>query len=322
MAEYKIGSKGEEVIRIQERLNKKGLYLGPLDGIFGGGTGAAVKQFQKMKRLEVDGVVGPETWKALFAEDMSEPSILSRPLDYKTVALSGSFETGKGIPDCFAGLSGDFDGQGISFGVLQWNFGQDSLQPLLKDMIARHPKVIRGIFQADYDVLVKALDADKQELMTFSRSIQDPVKHFLYEPWRGMLKALGRTEEFQDIQVRYASRLYKAALKLCSEYGLWSQRAAALMFDIKVQNGSISEFVKTRIFSEFKGLPTDLGDEEIEVQKMRIIANRRAEAANPRWIEDVRARKLCCANGGGLVHGINFDLGGQFGIGLVRYDNA
>ena len=100
MAEYKIGSKGEEVIRIQEQLNKKGLYLGPLDGIFGGGTGAAVKQFQKMKGLGVDGVVGPETWKALFAEDMSEPSILFRPLDYKTVALSGSFETGKGIPDC------------------------------------------------------------------------------------------------------------------------------------------------------------------------------------------------------------------------------
>ena len=32
-----------------------------------------------------------------------------------------------------AGLSGDFDGQGLSFGVLQWNLGQGSLQPLLAD---------------------------------------------------------------------------------------------------------------------------------------------------------------------------------------------
>jgi len=33
----------------------------------------------------------------------------------------------------------------------------------------------------------------------------------------------------------------------------------------------------------------------------------------------VRARKLCIANGGGVVHGINFDLDGQFGIGLREF---
>ena len=52
---------------------------------------------------------------------------------------------------------------------------------------------------------------------------------------------------------------------------------------------------------------------------MRIVANRRAEAANPAWVEDVRARKLCIANGYGVVHGIPYDLEGQFGIGLARY---
>jgi hypothetical protein len=49
---------------------------------------------------------------------------------------------------------------------------------------------------------------------------------------------------------------------------------------------------------------------------MRIVANRRAEASNPRWVEDVRARKICCANGGGRVHGIPYDLEKQFGIRL------
>jgi len=48
------------------------------------------------------------------------------------------------------------------------------------------------------------------------------------------------------------------------------------------------------------------------------VANRRAEAANPAWIEDVRTRKLCIANGSGVVHGIPYDLEGQFGIGLTR----
>jgi hypothetical protein len=37
---------------------------------------------------------------------------------------------------------------------------------------------------------------------------------------------------------------------------------------------------------------------------MSIVANRRAEAANPRWVDDVRVRKLCIARGEGAVHGI------------------
>lgn len=317
---YKLGSKGDEVRKIQERLKALGYYRGPVDGEFGGGTEAAVKAFQGAKRLEVDGVAGPITWNAIFKEEIQESSIISKPIGYKVLAMTGSFETGKGIPECFAGISGDFDGQGMSLGVLQWNFGQDSLQPLLKDMIKRHPSIVKSIFQSNHDVLVNALNSDKQELMVFMRSIQHPVNHFIYEPWRGMFKSLGRTEEFQNIQLKYAKGLYQSALKLCSEYGLWSERAAALMFDIKVQNGSISNLVKARIISELKGLPKDLPKEELEAHKMRIVANRRAEAANPRWVEDVRARKLCCANGGGFVHGIDYDLEGQFGIRLKEKD--
>ncbi|MBM4140402.1 MAG: peptidoglycan-binding protein [Nitrospira sp.] len=316
MAVFKIGSKDSEAIKIQERLKALGHYRGPIDGIFGGGTEVAVKAFQKGRGLKVDGQVGPITWKALFDEEIAEPSIIAKPMDYKCLALTGSFETGKGIPECFAGLSGDFDGQGMSFGVLQWNFGQDSLQPLLKDMINRHSDVMQSIFHESYGILLEALTSDKEEIMSFVRSIQHPVKHYIYEPWRGMFKSLGRTEEFQGLQLKYANGLYKSALKLCSEYGLWSERAVALMFDIKVQNGSISSLVKTRILNDFKNLPADLSEEEIEVYKMRIVANRRAEAANPRWVEDVRARKLCCANGGSIVHGINYDLDGQFGIRL------
>ncbi len=316
MATYRVGSKGPEVLQIQTRLKTLALYNGPLDGEFGGGTEAAIKAFQKSNKLEIDGQVGAITWKALFNRKIPDPAIVSKPADYKCLALTGAFETGVGIPECFAGISGDFDGQGLSFGVLQWNFGQDSLQPLLKDMIKNNKKIVKSIFQDHYDVLVEALNADKHELMQFARSIQHPVKHFVFEPWRGMFKALGRTEAFQAIEQQYASGLYKSALQLCSDYGLKSERGVALMFDIKVQNGSINKLVQAQIQRDFATLPAGLSNEDAEVEKMKIIANRRAEASNPLWVEDVRARKLCIAKGGGTIHGITYELETQFGISL------
>lgn len=55
----KRGAKGEDVRRIQARLN-----VG-VDGIFGPQTEQAVKDFQASRGLVVDGVVGPRTWEAL-----------------------------------------------------------------------------------------------------------------------------------------------------------------------------------------------------------------------------------------------------------------
>ncbi len=316
MVLYKRGSKGKEVEKIQRKLKKLGYYLGAIDGDFGGGTESAVKRFQRDNNLKIDGIVGEKTWKALFNKKIPKPKIEKEPLIYRCLALTGTFETGKGIPECFTGITGDFDGQGISFGVLQWNFGQNSLQPLLKEMIQKHRELIEQIFNEYFPVLETALNSSKEELMEFARSIQHPVRHFIYEPWRGMFKTLGRTKEFQDIEVKYAQNLYKKALNLVNEYELWSERAVALMFDIKTQNGSINLITKHQIFADYFNLPEYLSKEELEIEKMKIVANRRAEASNPRWIEDVRKRKLCIANGKGEVHGIHFDLSEQFGINL------
>jgi hypothetical protein len=245
--------------------------------------------------------------------------IAKKPLAYRCLALTGSFETGKGVPECFAGLGGDFDGQGLSLGALQWNFGQNSLQPLLLEMIKKHPKIIKDIFGTHFDTLQKALNSDRQKLMTFARSIQHPVKHFVYKPWKGMFRSLGRKQEFQNIQVNHSNKLFKSALRLCKEYELWSERALALMFDIRVQNGTISKSVKTKILREFKKLPGNLTKEEQEIRRMKVVANRRAAASNHKWRKDVRARKLCCANGKGTVHGVDYDLERQYGIGLREY---
>ena len=61
----KNGSTGAEVKAIQETLKDRGLYSGSIDGIYGSGTQAAVKKFQKQQGLTADGIAGPLTLKRL-----------------------------------------------------------------------------------------------------------------------------------------------------------------------------------------------------------------------------------------------------------------
>ena len=319
MPTYRVGAKGPEVLRIQAQLKSDGFYLGPVDGIFGGGTESAVRQFQKAHRLTVDGQVGHNTWAALFPDvAIPAPAVLRESVQFRCMALTGSFETDCSFPDCFAGLSGDFDGQGLSFGVLQWNLGQGSLQPLLQNLVATHSDVVESVFGQNYAEFNAMLVAPKSKQLEWARSVQN-LKRSVNEPWRGHFKTLGRQQLFQDIQVQFATRLFNSATSLCKDFGLTSTRAAALMFDIKAQNGSISERIKSQITGDFGRINPVLSSEEAEVERLRIIANRRAAAAKASWVEDVRARKLTIANGQGTVHGNFYDLKQQYGLGLEPF---
>lgn len=62
------GCKGESVKALQILLIGNGYSCGSwgADGDFGAGTDKAVKAYQKAKKLEVDGIVGPATWAKLL----------------------------------------------------------------------------------------------------------------------------------------------------------------------------------------------------------------------------------------------------------------
>jgi hypothetical protein len=64
-ATIRAGSAGDLVIWAQEHLLAAGQKVA-VDGGYGPLTVAAVKNFQSMHRLSVDGVIGPQTWSALF----------------------------------------------------------------------------------------------------------------------------------------------------------------------------------------------------------------------------------------------------------------
>lgn len=59
------GSKGSKVKTLQRRLEVRGLEPGPVDGVFGRRTMAAVKKFQEEQGLIATGIVDEPTWRAL-----------------------------------------------------------------------------------------------------------------------------------------------------------------------------------------------------------------------------------------------------------------
>ena len=61
----KHGSSGQAVRAAQTQLNVHGYGL-KTDGAFGANTKSAVTAFQKKHRLQMDGVVGPQTWRTLL----------------------------------------------------------------------------------------------------------------------------------------------------------------------------------------------------------------------------------------------------------------
>ena len=64
----KIGSKGDDVKKLQEKL---GLTA---DGIFGNGTATKVKEWQAANGLTADGIVGDGTWSKMFGTTTAQPA--------------------------------------------------------------------------------------------------------------------------------------------------------------------------------------------------------------------------------------------------------
>jgi peptidoglycan hydrolase-like protein with peptidoglycan-binding domain len=320
---YQAGMKGPETGRIQQRLIELGRLAGTTTDSFDDRTTAAVHEFQTAARLQADGRVGDGTWHALLGEPHAPcPGLMGADLLPRCIAVTGVFETSTPPPDCYAGVTGNFDGMGISFGVLQQNIGSKSLQPMLRRVKNEHPALIASIFgSTDGDEIAGIIRLDEKTAAGFERQMDwarglNDQNNRITEPWRRNFRTLGGTPEYIAIQRDAAEELFNRALGACREFGLTSERAVAVLFDVMTQNGGIPIECARNIRDRLSGLPATPEGGPHEVAVLEIIAVERAKFSRPEFQDDVRSRKLSLAHGEGTVHGDFFDLDGQYGIGL------
>jgi len=237
----------------------------------------------------------------------------------RVVSLTIAFEQGGVSPaEYFGTVSGDFDGQGLSFGILQWNLGSCSLQPLLAAFRRRDDARFRAIMETEADFVEQLIGAPCDEALSLARRVMLDTDGQVQEAWITRFHTLGRERVFQEVQVQYLLPHVQKAYSLAEAFGFHSERAVALFFDILVQNGGIPPLVRTQYEQDIQEGEHFLGRPLNEVERMQILANRQAEAANPKWADTVRARKLTIVQGEGSVNGISYNLD-TLGIGLRDY---
>jgi len=151
--------------------------------------------------------------------------------------VTGGFET-DGNP--WAGVSNDFDNQGISCGILQWNIGQGSLQPLVKacgeTAVTKYmPSYGAEFWNACHDSIAKGL-AVVRSWQPNQKLKSDVMKE---------LRALFGSPEMVEQQMATSRKVGETSMKLASRWanelrsGDPQLKEFCLFFDLVTQSGGM-----------------------------------------------------------------------------------
>jgi hypothetical protein len=253
-------------------------------------------------------------------------------LDYKSllelcVQVSGSFENAGGAS--YTTITGNFDGQGLSVGVLQWNAGQGTLQTLLQNIGARMGwDKAQTFFSSDIHHLAVLAPAD---------AIQFCLDHYIEN---GTTKvdpgALAKWQTFLNqpesiaAQVEIATngplmRAEALVAKFCPDY-TDRVRPYAFFFDLVTQSGGMQN--KRGHVDPYSGTPDMTGVLAYTMQNHAPVASMwtsvvsgddlaklllyyaymRSMLSDPQYVWDALSRRGAIACRTGIVHGAKIDF--------------
>lgn len=253
--------------------------------------------------------------------------------DFLTAGLkiTGHFEDSA---DPLAAVSGNFDGQGISLGVLQWNIGSNSLQPIVRFLGKAAVTATMPQFGGD---LWNACNTTVTAGLSIVRAWQPDNK--LPTACFNELKAFVRAQPFQTRQMTVARTVGNTAWNTANDWAAKrglntvSKKDFCWFYDVYTQNGgpksltvkNVNDFIANHgansaedLVCDWLALRQDDNHGAIDSRKnaslwrngvgdnnlfLFIASYLRVQLANPMWQSDAMNRKGTIVLGIGWVHG-------------------
>lgn len=355
----RFGSAGEWVEKVQEALGRNGFsFLAP-NREFGRDTLEAVMRFQAQEfgAGQADGVVGPNTAGALGLEwppyeversgrSAAAPRQLAAevpapdevPDEWRAAAarITPGFEV---AGDPYLGVSGDFDGMGVSCGALQWNIGKGSLQPMVRAVTEAR---VAALMPELGPQMWRACTSNVSAGLSIVRAWQTGAK--LTPVARSELRALMGSPEMRAQQDMKIEALARRALAAAERWATSAGRARATkreflwFFDLLTQNGGL-EGLTAAVVQDFIEQNAEVGAASVVCDfleklggasghikdahknaglwrgvtaplalELLVLSYLRSGSASPRWRHVVLNRKGTLAVGGGWVNSSKRDF--------------
>jgi hypothetical protein len=154
------------------------------------------------------------------------------------LAVTGHFEDSE---NPLAAVTDDFDGMGVSLGVLQWNFGSMSLQPIA---LAAGETAIRKTMPAIGGDFLRACTLPVKQCLALVRTWQP--NSALTPAARAELRRFAGSDAFVAQQIKAASKVAAAAYAAAQQWAASAtppapvtKREFAWFFDLLTQNGGL-----------------------------------------------------------------------------------
>jgi len=201
----------------------------------------------------------------------------------------------------FEALAGNFDGQGMSFGVIQWNFGQGTLGPILKEMRDADTSAFDACFGDNMNLhtLTSALNSGNQiAQFNWSTGIQSTNQ----PGWKQAFKNIGQVEQFKSIQLKHAAKYHEQVLtcinlmrEIAPQHMTTIElRTYVALYDLCIQQNNLNK-AKQDIIEGYS--PSNIKSQN---ELLIYVCKKRAERAASGWVSDCLSRRI------GIIQGSTY----------------
>jgi len=197
------GVRGQIVTDIQNALGKAGHPVPMVDGVYGRDTQTAVSDFQKAQGLPETGDVDDVTFERLTRAAIP-------PVFHRSLQITADYEgTGFGL------ANGNFDGAGITWGIVGFTFANGELVRMLQQIDKQLPQVFSDAFGLLGGKLRNVLAGSHADQMAFANSISIGNGNHVAHDWDEAFHRLGADPGVQVIQLPSGYRLQKDRRREC-----------------------------------------------------------------------------------------------------------